>query len=29
MIPKGWPIKGLKAAKATAREVYEEAVCGV
>jgi ADP-ribose pyrophosphatase YjhB (NUDIX family) len=28
MIPKGWPIKGLKAAKSAAREAYEEAgVC--
>lgn len=25
MIPKGWPIKGLKPAKAAAREAYEEA----
>lgn len=25
MIPKGWPIKGLKAAKSAAREAYEEA----
>lgn len=24
-IPKGWPIKGLKPAKAAAREAYEEA----
>jgi 8-oxo-dGTP pyrophosphatase MutT (NUDIX family) len=24
-IPKGWPIKGLKAAKSAAREAYEEA----
>jgi 8-oxo-dGTP pyrophosphatase MutT (NUDIX family) len=25
MIPKGWPIKGLKAVKSAAREAYEEA----
>src|SRR5258707_4433040 len=25
MIPKGWPIKGLKPSKAAAREAYEEA----
>jgi len=25
MIPKGWPIKGLKGAKSAAREAYEEA----
>jgi 8-oxo-dGTP pyrophosphatase MutT (NUDIX family) len=25
IIPKGWPIKGLKPAKAAAREAYEEA----
>jgi 8-oxo-dGTP pyrophosphatase MutT (NUDIX family) len=25
MIPKGWPINGLKAAKSAAREAYEEA----
>jgi 8-oxo-dGTP pyrophosphatase MutT (NUDIX family) len=25
IIPKGWPIKGLKAAKSAAREAYEEA----
>jgi len=25
IIPKGWPIKGLKAAKAAAREAFEEA----
>jgi 8-oxo-dGTP pyrophosphatase MutT (NUDIX family) len=25
MIPKGWPIKGLKASKSAAREAYEEA----
>ena len=25
IIPKGWPIKGLKPAKSAAREAYEEA----
>src|SRR5258708_16445379 len=25
IIPKGWPIKGLKPSKAAAREAYEEA----
>jgi 8-oxo-dGTP pyrophosphatase MutT (NUDIX family) len=25
MIPKGWPVKGLKPAKCAAREAYEEA----
>jgi len=25
VIPKGWPIKGLKPAKSAAREAYEEA----
>ena len=25
MIPKGWPVKGLKPAKSAAREAYEEA----
>ena len=25
IVPKGWPIKGLKPAKSAAREAYEEA----